>query len=798
MCSNPLIIGIRHHSPACARLVAERIRTLKPAYVLIEGPADFNGRLDELMLPHQLPIALYSYLSGETEKGERCHHGSWLPLAEHTPEWQALKLGQEVGAALRFIDLPAWQRAYPDESHRNGGEDTEEVAPRSSGLSERYQRELDAKLLVDDDAQWDELFEDYADLETLSTCLETHFIHLRHDGSDTPSNQAREQMMAQWIAWAMAQERGTVLVVCGGYHAPALARLWRASASRYTASSEEPATPQPKLDLRQGCFLVPYTYKRLDALTGYASGMPSPAFYQWWWEAGPEGAARQLLQAVLTRLREKKLPASTADFVAIQVRALGLARLRGHRNPLRCDWLDALAGALVKDALEVILPWSYRGAIRAGTDPVLVHTMEVLAGDQAGLLAPDTPQPPLLASLWNELEAAGISMTSQPTDIELDLLTAPGRLRSQLLHRAALLELPGFVRSQGPQMALSGESQERWKLSKPYAQHAALIEAGSWGATLLDAARAKLEDNLRLSGGRIAALAACLNQAAFAGLHDLSQTALDDLQTAVAQEAHFEALGSALFVLFTLLRHGQLLGMAGAPVLQVIVEAGIDRALWLLEVPAAVPAAKFDAHIQGFIALRQIALDIISRDTHADTALLSIDASRILSVMERKAANTASAPVSRGAALGVIISLGGHFERDLHREQALGVLNSMQPAHLGDAVSGLLALAREALLHDSQFVAGLDSCVQSLDDVDFVKALPALRAAFTWLPTRERGNLAEKVLGLYQAQHLSRHTLTVQQSPWRAELIAANRLAEQQVLDRLAEWGIRYPEGESA
>ena len=64
----PLILGVRHHSPACARLVAQRIRALKPAHVLIEGPADFNARLDELALPHRLPIAIYSYLS--YHKGE--------------------------------------------------------------------------------------------------------------------------------------------------------------------------------------------------------------------------------------------------------------------------------------------------------------------------------------------------------------------------------------------------------------------------------------------------------------------------------------------------------------------------------------------------------------------------------------------------------------------------------------------------------------------------------------------------------------------------------------------------------
>ena len=61
MPEQPLIIGVRHHSPACARLVKERIEQTRPRYVLIEGPVDFNQRLDELFLPHQLPIAIYSY-----------------------------------------------------------------------------------------------------------------------------------------------------------------------------------------------------------------------------------------------------------------------------------------------------------------------------------------------------------------------------------------------------------------------------------------------------------------------------------------------------------------------------------------------------------------------------------------------------------------------------------------------------------------------------------------------------------------------------------------------------------------
>lgn len=790
----PLIIGVRHHSPACARLVAERIRAMAPAFVLIEGPADFNARLDELALPHRLPVAIYSFLADGTRQ-----HGSWSPFAEHSPEWQALCAGREAGAGLRFIDLPAWHDAFSDTLNRYADVDGDEQEARAHAYLDGLARALG----VDGrDALWDQLFEDQADLEALAASLSTYFEHLRNDDPGSLGNQAREAMMAQWIGWAMAQQRGPVVVVCGGYHAPALAHLWPAAQARFKAGDSEPATPAPAPgdlaagELRHGSFLVPYTFKRLDAFTGYASGMPSPAYYQWLWTHGAEGAGRRLLQGVLARLREKKLPASTADLMAVHLRAHGLAQLRGHRAPLRIDWLDAIAGALVGDALDAPLPWTYRGPIRAGTDPVLMQAMDVLAGDEAGQLAPGTPQPPLVASFWSELAAAGLQLKPHPAQLELDLLTPEGRGRSRLLHRAALLELPGFVRRSGPGWALSGERKERWTLSQPFAQQAALIEAGAWGASLADAARARLEDQLRRAGGRIELLARSLDRAAFAGLPAMSPKVLAELRQAVAEEPRFEALGPALGMLFTLLRHGQLLGMADAPVLRVVIEAGVDRALWLLEPPAALPAGAVDAHVQAMLALRQIALDVIGNGRESDPGaapLLSVEVPRMLAVFERKAANPASAPLSRGAALGAVISL--HAQLGEHAAPspsalALRVLDSLAPPQLGDAVGGLLALAREALLHDTHFVAGLDARVQSLDDHDFVIALPALRAAFGWLPTRERGELAGQVLGLHDAQHLSRHHLTARQGGWAPEDIAAHRLAEREALALLAAWGI--------
>lgn len=789
--ATPLVIGVRHHSPACARLVAARIRATRPAFVLIEGPADFNARLDELALPHQLPIAIYSYLADDAQQ-----HGWWTPFAEHSPEWQALCAAREVGAALHFIDLPAWHAAVSNNPNRYADIDDQNDDDGQEARADAYLDALGRRLGVDGgDALWDHLFEDETDLDALDASLAAHFTHLRGDAPGSPANAAREAMMADWIGWAMAQARGQVLVVCGGYHAPALARLGPLAQARHQAGSPAPATPAPE-HLRHGSFLVPTSFKRLDAFAGYAAGMPSPAWYAWLWAHGPEGAGRQLLQQVLARLRARKLPASTADLMAVQLRAHALCALRGHHAPLRSDWLDALAGTLVSDALEAPLPWSYRGPIRAGTDPILVHIMDVLAGDQPGQLAPGTPQPPLVASFRHELTAAGLAPGPHPRSVELDLLTPEGRRRSQLLHRAALLDLPGIVRNSGPAWALAGEARERWTLSQPLAQQAALIEAGAWGATLLDAARARLEEHLRAAGGQIEALAATLDRAAFAGLAGLGQAVLSELQQAVAAEARFEPLGVALGRLFLLLRHGHMLGIADAPVLRLVIDTGVDRALWLLEPPAPVAPGAVDDHVAAMLALRRIAQDAASPQHHAQDGAaqdgaLTVDLTRMLAVFERKVASRASAPLSRGAALGAIIALGGS-RPEAGRTLALALLDDLAPALLGDAVSGLLALARETLQDDPSFIAGLDARIQRLSDEEFVLALPALRAAFGWLPSRERGKLAGALLALHGASHLPERQLLVHQHAWGAEDVAAHRLAEQHAMAALGAWGIAF------
>jgi len=90
----------------------------------------------------------------------------------------------------------------------------------------------------------------------------------------------------------------------------------------------------------------------------------------------------------------------------------------------------------------------------------------------------------------------------------------------------------------------------------------------------------------------------------------------------------------------------------------------------------------------------------------------------------------------------------------------------------------MLALARETLSSEPAFAAGMDRTVQALDNADFVRAMPSLRAAFAWLPPQERGRLADQVLTLHDATHLSRRALTARREGEAApEALAAARAA---------------------
>jgi hypothetical protein len=893
--NEPIILGVRHHSPACARLVDHEIRRRRPRRVLIEGPADMNGRLDELRLPHQLPIALFTYVL--TDEGTR---SSWAPFCAHSPEWVALTAAHAVGADVSFIDLPGWHPAFHGVEHRFGD---------GALRAEHWTRTLcDRMGMSDVDAVWDHLFEQPAEPDRLRQALDVFFDELRGDEPPSERDAAREAFMMQAIACAMHEverdaaregerdveraaardikrdgkrdgerdgecggERdggcgahdqrrgrrdgtgdGAVVVVCGGYHAPAL-RGWRACEVG-DAPIDAPAAPPvvPPIEHRHGTYLIPFSFARLDSFAGYESGMASPAYQDAVWREGPDRAGELMLARILARLRQKRQQVSAADAIAATATAEGLRRLRGHAALSRLDLLDGLAAALVKDALDAPLPWTYRGRLRPRTDPILVEMMEAISGDRLGRLAPGTPRPPLVADVRAQLDAHDLAL--RPEDdrhVVFDVSSAPGLTKSRLLHRLRVLEIDGVSRERGPWVQTPDELLETWVLRESDGTEGSLIEAGAYGATMEAAVMACIEARLGRDEDSLPELMAALIDAVFVGIDTLAGRVLDAVAIRIAREPSLEALGEALAQLLGLWRHGVLGASCGSALLGHAIEAAFARALWLVE------------HVSGSGPAdpRQIEAIVAVRDAHRHArGALNVPAAQLWPVMDRRARDTAAPPALRGAALGVLWSTGFFTSPDpvtaRGRERAVAPTSAAVPtsaatptpaadytspvghaaavAHasaaepasvvghvsaadhavdhatralkalatpmlLGDFLAGLLALAREELLREATLIATLDEMIAGMTASDFLGALPSLRLAFGYLPPAEKEDLAREILRRrlqYEAEAEAvdpRDLLRVQQEQ---PLLVARGLALDETVSRvLSRYGLMDGEG---
>ncbi|MCK1809096.1 MULTISPECIES: DUF5682 family protein [unclassified Micromonospora] len=757
-------LGVRHHSPACARLVAATVARLRPAYVLVEGPADLNGRMDELLGDHELPIAVFT----AHRDGNR-RHVSWSPFCAYSPEWVALTAGREVGAQLRFIDLPAWHPALSGRANRYADAD------------QRYAeavRRLCATLAVDNvDALWDHLFEIGPD-DGLAERLDTYFDVLRGESAAGADDTARESYMARWVRAARRRAAGRpVLVVTGGFHRPALVRLTAGAGDDGPEDEDWPEVPAPAPEAVAGSYLVPYSFRRLDAFVGYQSGMPSPAYYQRVWEDGPRRAAEALTEAVAARLRARRQPVSTADLVAARTMAGGLARLRGHAHPGRVDVLDALVSALVTDALDQPLPWATRGTLAPGAHPVVVEMVAALSGDQVGRLHPDTPLPPLVHDV--DAELARHRIDPQET-VELDLTVSGDLARSRLLHRLRLLDVPGHSRESGPRVGADALLTERWTPAPSADRLARVIEAGGYGPTVTDAVTARIEERMTLLGADVDALATTLFDTALAGLTEHSTRTLTAITRATGTVTDLRALGRALAVALALWRHDRLLGSAGTAPLGALITAAVRRALWLVEGVRATAAPADPGRLAALVAVR----DAIR---HAGPAL-GLDRDGALAVAGRVAADAAAPPDLRGAALGLAWSLG-----DVP-DAARAVRAVAAPDTLGDWLSGLFALAREEVVAgDAALLTVVDELLAGMGAHDFLVALPALRQAFGWFPPRERAEVARHVQALHGGDAPPGDLLRLDADPL---LVAAARAVEERVDAVLAREGLW--EGERA
>ncbi len=283
----PHLLGIRHHGPGSARSVVAALDELRPDTVAVELPADTQGVLRwagaEDLVP---PVAILGHVIGDPRRA------AFLPFAEFSPEWQALRWAQRNQHPVVAIDLPLTAMLAGDSAEL----DLDGEAPIDPiGLL------ADAAGDPDPERWWDDVVEHHGSgLGSFGAVAEA-MAAVRAGRLVSAAEARREAHMRKALRPLLAAD-GVVAVVCGAWHVPALEQPWPA-----VAADNALLRGLPKVKV--GLSWVPWSHRRLAAASGYGAGVSSPGWYAHVFaHPGDHGRARWFVQAArLLRARHAGL-----------------------------------------------------------------------------------------------------------------------------------------------------------------------------------------------------------------------------------------------------------------------------------------------------------------------------------------------------------------------------------------------------------------------------------------------------------------------------------------------------------
>jgi hypothetical protein len=760
-----IFFPVRHHSPACASQLEALIQSERPRAVLVEGPTSFEPLLpiilDQRTRP---PVAFYTTFIDQRRRLGRpdvdqpdfgeARFAAYYPFAEYSPEWVALRSGASVGAKLHFIDLDYAAQVLAEKQNAAG---TATVRAQTLLHERHLKRSRYLKALAirsgcrDFDELWDHLFEAQADRigpKEFAIQLATYCLMARRECTPEELNadatNAREAWMAACIRRVLAApacgQKGPVLVVTGGFHTVALPSLVAATDVRPVLAEEFGSDEVQH-------FVIRYSFPQLDALNGYNSGMPSPHYYQRIWERRRELAGRRWDDAAVsflvdvgrqTRRRKLATAVSSADVIAALHQARLLARLRGHPGPMREDLLDGVRGRFCK------------GGIADEGVVVLALTRELLAGQAIGEIPPDASVPPIVADfrrMAEDLRLGGSDGSRRKVGLELYRKVRHRRV-SRFFHSLEFIDVPFARLVAGPDFVRGtdiGRLVEHWECAWTPRTDCGLIDAAIYGATVTEAALARLKvlvSKLSSEGkGRNAAAAVeVLVRACRMGLHAHCGELTDLIGASLSEDPSFVSVVRAAEQFVLLWQAREPLEAHNLPQLPGLVRTALMRAASLVPTLTTCPANERDQTLQALVAMRSL------QSTVPDL----VDPDLFWNGLGRLRQDPACEPIISGAALGLLHGSGRIDAVTVAREGA-GYLNAVgsEWGRRIEFLRGLLRACREIAWQSTEVLHAVDGLLQSWSEEDFIRALPELRLAFADLTPRETDKVGGAVARIH-------------------------------------------------
>lgn len=693
--------GIRHHGPGSARRLVEALDEMRPAAVLIEGPADATDLLPMLDDPAmQPPVALLMYPADDPARA------SFWPFAAYSPEYQAARWAVRNGAALRFIDLPASRRLEPGEAPPPEGRAEHPPAPT---LERDPLGALAAAAGYEDgESWWRDVVEENPAPGPVFAAIADAMTALREAAAEPEGHEAaREAHMRLEIAKAAKNTEGAIAVICGAWHVPALQAKVFATADRALLKD----APKQKI----AATWAPWTSPRLAFASGYGAGVVAPGWCQHLWDTPRETAATRWLARVAAVLRERDQLVSTASLIEAERLASALAALRGRPAPGFEELRDAAIACLCFG------------------EPLVWQTIaqELLIGNEVGAIPDNVPLAPLLEDLQREQKRVRLKPEALERELALDLRSDSGLDRSTLLHRLNLLGVPwGTLQDAGRSR---GTFRERWLLRWEPEYSVALVENLVYGPTIAQAAAGRVSARYR-EATNLKSLAELVFQSLTAQLPSAVETGIDLIEKRAGQTGDCAELLSSLPALADAVRYGQAREIDAAQLAALAKRILIEGALTLpyavrnLEAATAAEMRATMAAANSAVALLELTDD--EGATWRDALRTIVDDSQ-------------AAPLVAGAAARLLYAAEALTPEDAAVLLSRALSPGRPVAHAAGFFEGFFEGAGETLIHDQPLRDAVDVWILSLDADTFTAHLPLFRRALSNLDRMQRRRLLD-------------------------------------------------------
>jgi hypothetical protein len=728
-----ICFGVRHLSPAASFHLLKLLDSARPDCVLIEGPSDANDIIRELAAAGvEPPVAILAYTTDLPVKSVV------YPFAEYSPEYQAVLWAVKNRAEVRFIDVPTGvslaREAEPGNSDSSDSSDDSDNRLYYDFAADVYNQVARLGGGIDYDDYWERSFEHNLNDDVYLNAVKLHSAELRailepKERELYPRacefNLLREQFMRGEIARA-ASEYGKIVVVTGAYHS---CRLTDDNGELTVGSAID--LPQPR---NVKLTLMPYTYYRLSARSGYGAGNPAPMYFQLMWQmmrqTPPGESAHTYIGKICRTLREDGANASTASVIEAVRLATALASMRGGSQPSLRDLHDALINT-----------------VGEGDSALVVKAFaEHDIGTGFGFLPEGVSQTPIQDDINRELKRLKIEKYKATTAQTLTLdLRENTRVvsrdaafidlnRSTFFHR---LDLLGIKFAQQMTQTQDSSWREVWELQWSPEVEIAAVETALRGETIEVAAAHRIAEMLRETLD-VAETARLIKSAYICALPDCFFDAVSALQAISADSESFSETAAAAWELSEMLQYGDLRNTDTAPLNPLLKQLFLRAALLLNE------NAGCDDKAAKIICTSMNTMHIISQQFYED-----LDDERWLAELTALAFRDDKNAILSGLSFAILL------ERNLVGDEqcAVEVSRRLSPGIPPDVgagwFEGLSGRNRYSLLSRVGVWRALDEYIAQLGDDEFKRSLVFLRRSFADFEPREKGSIAELLGGLW-------------------------------------------------